>query len=177
MQFFFSFGRSVQLSLIFFFFCGSLLRVPEGGGDCSSHGSVHHALQSDCAGGENAPISRKSPKVYISRPEKMDTERMAYSENSPDVKRIYNLRRKNMNALYLIHRRQSYSWGGGKKSCCCKPQISTNPSKSCTRLDWLRLKSPATAPRATQPSLSRAPPIRALFKPVPIGSHEGVLHL
>lgn len=155
--------------LSFFFFCGSLLRVPEGGGDCSSHGSVHHALQSDCAGGENAPISRKSPKVYISRPEKMDTERMAYSENSPDVKRIYNLRRKNMNALYLIHRRQSYSWG---ESCCCKPQISTNPSKSCTRLDWLRLKSPATAPRATQPSL-----IRALFKPVPIGSHEGVLHL
>lgn len=120
------------------------------------------------------PSAGSPPKSTFHARKKMDTERMAYSENSPDVKRIYNLRRKNMNALYLIHRRQSYSWG---ESCCCKPQISTNPSKSCTRLDWLRLKSPATAPIATQPSLSRAPPIRALFKPFPIGSHEGVLHL
>lgn len=34
--------------------CLSHCRVPEGGGGCSPHGSVHHSLQSDGAGGESS---------------------------------------------------------------------------------------------------------------------------
>lgn len=55
---FLSFFLSLSLGL-------SPRRVLERGGGCSSHGSVHHALQSDSAGGESsyrgvpsAPVSK-----------------------------------------------------------------------------------------------------------------------
>ena len=59
----FLFGsQRISLSLsVFLSFC----RVPERGGGCSPHGSVHHSLQSDSAGGESS--YRWDPSAGVSK--------------------------------------------------------------------------------------------------------------